>query len=301
MKRETKVAARAKINLYLEVTGRREDGYHELETVMQSVSLCDEVTVGYDPAGAGIAVSSNKRYIPGDMTNVAAKCAARFLEETGKAGGVEIFIEKKIPVAAGLGGGSADGAAVLKALNELTGAGLSEERLCAIGAKVGADIPFCIVGGCALATGIGEKFTPLPTVRGMWAVIAIGSRGSSTPAAYKALDEAGYTQKKSVKAMVEAIRRGDCAQIAKETYNAFESVVYEENKDAQRLCALLSEKGARGALLTGSGAAVFGLFEDPKAARTVCDELRGEGFFAVVASFVGKETGGRDGKKLREI
>ena len=282
-KSEMFIEAPAKINLFLEVTGRREDGYHEIDTVMQTVRYADKVQISFDPDGEGIALTCNRRYIPTDGGNIAYRCAEEFLRATGKSGRVEMHIEKRIPVAAGLGGGSADGAAVLKALNRLTGAGLAREELAAFSASIGADIPFCVRGGCARATGIGEVFSYAAPLADVELVIAIGGRGSSTPEAYRLLDESGYTGKRSADGMLAALAAGDRAKVYAEMYNAFEDVIIEHNKEIGDLKNRMLSGGAAAAMMSGSGAAVFGIFENKKAARAVCRLLRESGCFAIVA------------------
>ncbi len=281
--KELKVKAYAKINLFLEICGKRENGYHEIDTVMQTVGLYDGITVSYDEQGQGITLSCNKKHIPTDKSNIAYKCAALFLEETGKTGGVHIHIDKKIPVAAGLGGGSADGAAVLKALNRLTGAELSLEELCVMGTKIGADIPFCIRGGCARATGIGEIFEDAPDLCGFVPVIAMGRQGSSTPAAYGALDAVGYEGKTDALPILRALEEKDAVGLVERMYNAFESVILPVNPEAAEIKNKFVKLGASGTMMSGSGAAVFGLFESPSKARFACNALRLCGKFAVVA------------------
>ncbi len=283
---ELKVKAYAKINLFLEICGRRENGYHEIDTVMQTVGLYDGITVSYDEQGQGITLSCNKKHIPTDESNIAYKCSALFLKETGKTGGVHIHIDKKIPVAAGLGGGSADGAAVLKALNRLTGANLSLDELCVMGTAIGADIPFCIRGGCARATGIGEIFEDAPCLSGFVPVIAMGRQGSSTPAAYKALDDAGYQGKATALPLLEELEKQDGEGLVSRMYNAFESVILPANPEAEAIRRRFEELGAEGAMMSGSGAAVFGLFLQSKTAREACNALREQGCFAVMAPVV---------------
>ncbi|MDE6591671.1 MAG: 4-(cytidine 5'-diphospho)-2-C-methyl-D-erythritol kinase, partial [Oscillospiraceae bacterium] len=175
----------AKINLYLEVVGRHPSGKHLLQTVMHTVSLCDRVTVA---AADEIALRCYGDFAaPEDSSNIAYRCAEAFFHETGLKGGAAIEIEKHIPTQAGLGGGSADGAAVLRGLNVLYGCGLSVEELCRIGAGVGADIPFCTAGGCGHCTGFGEIIEPLPVMNGC-IVLAKGSSGISTAEAYGKID-----------------------------------------------------------------------------------------------------------------
>ena len=282
-KSELFIEAPAKINLFLEVTGRREDGYHEIDTVMQTVRYTDKINISFDPEGEGIALTCNRYYIPTDRGNIAYRCAEEFLRATGKTGRVEMHIEKRIPVAAGLGGGSADGAAVLKALNRLTGAGLSREELAAFSASIGADIPFCVRGGCARATGIGEVFSHASPLVGAELVIAIGGRGSSTPEAYRLLDESGYSGGRNADSMLEALASGDRARVYAEMYNAFEDVIIGQNREIGYLKEKILLGGADAALMSGSGAAVFGVFESKKNARAVCRTLRESGCFAIVA------------------
>ena len=287
MRKEIIKNAYAKVNLFLEITGRRADGYHEIDTVMQTVGLHDIVTVGYDPEGNGIALTCNKKYIPTDSGNIAYRCAELFLKETGLIGGVDIHIEKKIPVAAGLGGGSTDGAAVLKALNRLTEKKLSRKALSAMGAQLGADIPFCIRGGCARATGIGEIFTDAPTLKGYSGVISIGSHGSSTPAAYKALDEIGYLGTRSALPILAALESRE--GVEKELFNAFEEVIIPINPEVDEIKKMMLQNGAVASMMSGSGASVFGLFGSKSAAKTACNALRERGFFAVVSAVGQKE------------
>ena len=284
--KKLKIKAYAKINLFLEICGRRENGYHEIDTVMQTVGLYDRITVDYDEQGEGITLSCNKKHIPTDESNIAYKCAALFLGETGKKGRVHIHIEKKIPVAAGLGGGSADGAAVLKALNRLTDARLSVTELCDLGKRIGADIPFCIRGGCARATGIGEIFEDAPCLCGFVPVIAMGRQGSSTPAAYRALDDAGYQGTATAKPMLEMLEKQDGRGMVGALYNAFEGVILPVNDGARELKSKFVKLGAKGTMMSGSGAAVFGLFESGAKARFACNALRLSGNFAVVAPCV---------------
>lgn len=286
MKKELQMRAYAKINLYLEVCGRRENGYHEIDTVMQTVGLFDKVLLCYDSDGEEISLTCNKRHIPTDRGNIAYRCAEAFFEKTGKKGGLSVHIEKRIPVAAGLGGGSADGAAVLKGLNCLCGTELSTEQLCAIGEPIGADIPFCIRGGCARATGIGEIFETVSSLSAFVPVVAMGKQGSSTPAAYKALDEANYKSVGNAEKLIEALEKKDGLALTERLYNAFEQVILKENAEARSLKNRFLELGAKGSLMSGSGASVFGLFKSTEEAQNACNALREENFFAVVAPII---------------
>ena len=282
----------AKINLFLEVLDKRSDGYHEIDTVMQTVSLADALTIDVLEDGKGeIALSCNLPYIPIDRRNIAWKAASAFLGKIGReSDSVRIHIEKKIPVAAGLGGGSADGAAVLRGLNRLYEYPLTTEQLCDLATPLGADIPFCLVGGCRRAEGIGEIFTEAsPLSEQLTLVIAMGKMGSNTAAAYGKLDaRQGKGQTYHSLAMMEALAAADTKKICKELYNRFEDVILPENKDASSIRRILSITGANGALMSGSGAAVFGIFTDTQKAAAAVEMLRQKSFFAVTARAVNK-------------
>lgn len=284
---QTTEAGYAKVNLFLEVLGKRSDGYHGIDTVMQTVSLCDELALAVAEDGKGeLCLTCNLPYIPTDRRNIAWKAAKAFLCKIGKeSDSVSIHIEKKIPVAAGLGGGSADGAAVLRALNRLYGYPLSIEELCELATPLGADIPFCLVGGCRRAEGIGEIFTKTaPLSKDLTLVIAMGRMGSNTAAAYGKLDaRAVKGQSRNSLAMMAALAEGDTAKVCKELYNRFEEVILPENKDASSIRRILSITGANGALMSGSGAAVFGIFEKREKAEEAVEMLCKRGFFAVTA------------------
>ncbi len=279
--------AYAKINLHLEVLAKRADGYHELDSVMQTVSLADNVTVKVKKDQKGkISLGCSLSYIPTDERNIAWKAAKAFLSKTGSEGdSTEIYIEKNIPVAAGLGGGSADGAAVLRALNALYGYPLTIEELCALATPLGADIPFCIVGGCRRTEGIGEIFTVVPGLsEDVRLVIAMGKIGSNTARAYGRLDamrERGCD--KTALPMIEALTEGDAPKVASLLFNRFEEVILPINADASAARRIMKVAGAQGALMSGSGAAVFGMFDDEKKAQAATTMLREKNFFAVTA------------------
>ncbi|MCY1714595.1 4-(cytidine 5'-diphospho)-2-C-methyl-D-erythritol kinase [Caproiciproducens galactitolivorans] len=252
------VKAFAKINLALDITGKREDGYHLLRMVMQSVSLYDEIKI--TNGEPGIRVVCSRKDIPCDESNTVYKAAAAFFKHTGIAPDVTIRIHKTIPSQAGLGGGSADAAAVLRTLNAMNGTALSRETLCALGLQVGADVPFCIAGGTALAEGVGEKLTallPLPSCR---IVICKPVVSVDTKKAYALADAAAKAKSGYCAAMLDAVRASDIRAVAASLGNEFEQVMHlvEVNhiKDAMKA------SGALGACMTGSGSAVFGIFTD---------------------------------------
>lgn len=276
------VNARAKINLYLDVTGKREDGYHLLETVMHTVSLCDIVTVS-NKVGGGIEISCSDPMIPCDDRNIAYKCAEAFFNKTGISGcGVGISIEKNIPSQAGMGGGSADGAAVLKGMNKLFSAGLSESGLISIGAELGADIPFCICGGCGYCTGIGEIIEPLPIISGT-VLIGKGSCGISTPEAFRKIDSVGAgIGIKGIKGIFTDVAALE--DIAPYCRNIFDDVTgLDEVSDIK---SIMCENGAVCSCMTGSGSAVFGLFDSSSSAEFAFCKLKEKGYFSALCSLV---------------
>ena len=279
MNRTITLSANAKINLYLRIAGRRPDGYHELETVMQSVTLADTVTVSYDAdaRGKSISLTCTDPAIPCDGRNIAVKCAERFLDTFGiNDCTVKIHIDKRIPAAGGLAGGSTDGAAVLRALNSLTGADASQTELCSIGAKVGADIPFCVAGGTALCTGIGDVLAPLDIPSPGYSVLIVSPGGGvSTPEAYAAIDRAGTIPAFPASGVTAALRDGTCPT---SLHNDFESVILPLNGNAALVKRILAENGADAAMMSGSGPTVFGLFSDRGKCASAAAEVNGRGF-----------------------
>jgi len=277
--------ANAKINLSLDITGRRADGYHLMDMVMQSVNLYDriELTVGAD--NEGVLVETGLRFLPGDERNTAYKAALRLSEAKGfDLSGIKIGIKKNIPTRAGMGGGSADAAAVLVGLNRLLGLGMSREELAAVGEKVGADVPFCVIGGTARVKGIGEEIAPIAPLKKGRFVILMPRVGNSTPELFSLIDGApeGALIHPDVDACQRAVEQQDMASLAASFGNLFQQV--GDTAETEHLKSLLIQKGALGACLTGSGAAVFGLFPDFRAANRCRDALRGEVFRAYVAA-----------------
>lgn len=257
--RALKLRAFAKLNLYLDITGRREDGYHTLETVMQSISLDDEVTVVACP-GDGITLTCSRDDIPTDSRNTAYRAAELFMRASGKNVGVLLDIEKNIPSGAGMGGGSADAAAVLRGLNKIFGEPLSERQLLDIAVQVGADVPFCLVGGTKLCRGIGEQMSDFPAAEGVFVVVK-PDFGCPTGEAYRKYDSSPITPRGGL----ERFRAAMPEKYAPEMYNVFQQLYADERIES--ICRRLVELGARGAMLTGSGSAVFGVFDDIHAAH----------------------------------
>ncbi len=262
--------AAAKLNLTLDVTAKRHDGYHELRSIMQSVGLFEEVTLEENNSGA-ITISCDKAGVPCDESNIAVKCAdAYFKAAKSECRGLHIDIHKNIPMQAGLAGGSADGAAVLFGLNAMHKA-FTPEQLRTIGASVGADIPFCLLGGTALAEGIGEKLTVLEDIPDCAFVIVKPQIGISTAQAYKAVDSHGMNMNPSTDIMLKSMTSP--ADIAAKLHNDFEAALSLD--EVRSACShLLKQNGCLGAQMTGSGSAVFGIFDDEDKARAAKSSLK---------------------------
>ncbi len=273
------VCAYAKINLFLSVGPRRSDGYHDLASIFQRISLCDEIQIAKSGDG-GISFTCSDPALPCDENNLAVRAAKAFFSALGRSFGVKIHLEKRIPSQAGLGGGSADAAAVLSALNELANFPFSQSELAKIGATLGADVPFCIYGGAMTANGIGEILVPCAPLCDVFLVIAKGNAGISTKDAYQALDARGVAECRSYDAMVVALKSCDIDAICASLFNDFETVtdIHLPLKDA------LLTHGAKGALMSGSGSAVFGIFADKACAQRCALSLQKEGYFATVCT-----------------
>ena len=268
------VKAYAKLNLTLDILRKREDGYHDLQMVMQSVALCDELTVV--PAEGVGAMTTNLSYLPADGRNLAQLAAAAFREVTGKGGEVDIAIEKNIPVCAGMGGGSSDAAAVLRAMNELTGAGLSLIELAKIGERVGSDVPYCVLGGTALAEGRGEILTPLPSLPHCWVAVCKPAFPISTPQLFGRVDVRKIVRRPDTAGVMEALSAGDLLGVSRRLYNVFEDVLEPRRRtEIDSIKSAMIDCGALGASMSGSGPTVFGLFDDRACAREACDRLSG--------------------------
>ncbi len=282
--------ANAKINPYLDVVGRRENGYHNIVSIMQTVSLCDLVTVDFQPSAhtsVTLRASGNDQ-MPTDCRNLAWRAAEKFLQATGRSGAVSIMIEKHIPMAAGLAGGSSDAAAVLRALNRLCGFPMTVEELCALGATLGADVPFCVRGGSALVEGIGEVLSEIPSMPQGFLVVACRGEGVSTPWAYGELDQKyNYFQDAeadttAVEQILSSWKNQNLIASCHAFYNIFEQVVPFLQKDVNCLKQIMLERGAVHAMMSGSGPSVFGVFADQQAAIGACERLRESGAAAFV-------------------
>ena len=292
-----RIAAYAKINTYLAVTGVRSDGYHTLLSHMQALTLSDTLTIDWQAGegdGVTVALSCDRPEIPTDESNLITRAARALFSTLAKAGQrhngrLSVHLEKRIPMAAGLGGGSADAAAALVGLNDCLGKPLDTAALCRLGATLGADIPFCIqsVAGescAATARGIGEILAReeglLPTLH---LVVACHGEGVSTPWAYRRLDECGHADVEAevtYGAFLSAMAGGDLSRVAELSYNCFERVVLPERPAARSLMQAMTQEGAVLVRMSGSGPSVFGVFESETAACHCCEALEAQGVTA---------------------
>lgn len=251
--------AYAKVNLALDVTGKRMDGYHELDMIMQSIDLYDEIELTLSDK-QGIRLTCNLDYVPIDERNIAYRAAQRFLKGIHSTKGVDIHIEKNIPVAAGLAGGSTDGAAALRLLNEAYDFPMSEEELLAIGLSLGADVPFTMVGGTKRCQGIGEVMTPVASFEGRYLVLAKPQFGLSTAEIFKDLKIELLHRHPRIDDLISAITRGDTPMVARQMGNVLENVSFKKAGNLRTLKQKLLKVGALGAAMSGSGPTIFGLF-----------------------------------------
>ena len=268
------VKAYAKINLMLDILSRLENGYHDLFMIMQSVSLYDEVTVEKIES-KDIKITCNIEGIPTDEKNIAHKAAKAFLSFNNiEDAGLHIHIEKNIPHAAGLAGGSADGAAVIVALDEIFGTSLKEKDLIRIGEKVGADVPFCAIGGTMLAQYTGTVLSHLPELNLPYIIIVKPSQEVSTAAAYSAFDTAERVRHLDKSGMLQAVIKGDMQGIYNKVDNVFEQFI--DVSDRVIIKDIMRKHGAKCACMSGSGPSVFGIFEDKQSAEKCLEALKND-------------------------
>ena len=263
--------AYAKINLYLDVISRRDDGFHNLKTVMHTVSLCDYIELSADEAENTVVIlNCNSSSVPTDEKNLACRAAVEYLNKAGISASVKINLEKNIPVAAGLAGGSSDAAATLRAMNRIFGK-LSNDELLDIAAGLGSDVPYCLVGGTAICEGRGEILTQIEEVEAKNFVIAIGKERVSTPWAYSRLDDIYSDFDGSVKRDIKSIDS---------LFNIFETAVMPELPEVEIIKSRLLKYGASGALMSGSGPSVFGIFDNTEEASAAANALARDGYLA---------------------
>ena len=263
------VKAPAKINLTLDVTGRRENGYHDLRMIMQTIDLYDTVTITTDNAQNHIAFSMNKELPDGCPTekNLVYRAAALLCERFNLTQGMSIHLEKNIPAAAGLAGGSSDCAATLIGINELYRLGLSLDELCDLGVTLGADVPFCIKKGTMLSEGIGEILTPLTPLAPLWALLIKPSISVSTAFVYQHLDLQNLSVHPDTETVLRALEHHDSAAVAHTLCNVLETVTIPQYPILSDIKAFFVKENAVGALMSGSGPTTYGLYQDEIAAR----------------------------------
>lgn len=292
--RAVKEKANAKINLYLDVIAKRDDGFHDIKTVMHSVSLSDDVTVIYSPSdNQNIRISlKGNRFLPTDDKNLAYKAAKLYLDSAGKNANIDIILDKRIPIAAGLAGGSSDAAATLRAMNKLFDKMFSEKALFKMAEKIGSDVPYCLYGKTALCEGRGEIITKLPDTLKLNVVIAVANEHVSTPTAYLELDGIyssfdGSVETGGEKHFEELIKSLVSGKISSDNlYNVFESAVLPTCHGAALIKNKLLEFGAQGALMSGSGPSVFGFFANERSAKAALERLQIEGINAYFAKSI---------------
>ena len=264
----------AKINLTLDVLGKREDGYHNLRSVMQTISIRDDVEIDVD-TGKPWELTCTMDGIPNDSRNLAWKAAEVFYSATGlTCDGLSIRIAKRIPTQAGLGGGSADAAAVLRALNKHYGMPLSILALAELGAQVGSDVPFCTLCGTAMVEGRGERLRQLPDIPDCFFVVCKPDFSASTPELYKKLDETVIARRPDNQAMESALLAGDLQKVAENIWNVFDPVVTQDHLEMNYIKSIFNTYGAVGYQMTGSGSAVFGIVTDFEYAAVICNMLK---------------------------
>ena len=278
------IKAHAKLNLTLDVLGKRPDGYHDLRMVMQSIELADTLTLTRNDTGE-LRVGTNLHFLPNNEKNLAAQAALRYWEARGlPSRGLNITIDKHIPVCAGMAGGSSDAAAVLRALNAVEREPLSPVRLAEVGERVGSDVPYCVLGGTALAEGRGEILTPLPPLPQCWVALCKPEFSISTPALFARIDSVRLRCRPDTQGALAALEAGDLAGVARRMYNVFEDALPDHRRTrVNDVKNLLIQSGALGASMSGTGPTVFGLFDSEECARQARErllDLGGEVFLA---------------------
>ena len=274
--REIKLKARAKINLGLDVVRKREDGYHEVRMIMQMINLYDRITLRRSTE-PGIRVTTNLPYLPVNEDNLVYRAAKLLMEEFKVTEGAEIELQKYIPVAAGMAGGSSDAAAVMVGVNRIFHLGLTKKQLMERGVKIGADVPFCIMRGTALAEGIGEVLTPLPAMPHCSLVIAKPKIHVSTKFVYGNLKANELKEHPDIDGQVQALREGSLEQIVAKMGNVLETVTVPAYPVIDEIKKTMLKNDAMGAMMSGSGPTVFGVFEREERAQEVCRLLKKEG------------------------
>lgn len=274
-----------KLNLTLDVLGIRPDGYHEMQMIMQSVDLCDDVTIMLTDKNHW-SCCCDCDDVPADRSNLAMKAAESFFARLGsRPDGLEICIQKRIPMQGGMAGGSADAAAVLRGLNRFYGGPFSLSELAQIGAAVGSDVPYCVMGGTMLAEGRGEVLSPLPAMPDCYYVLVKPNFSVSTPELFRALDSAETVLHPDTKRAIASLKVGDLESFCTCMHNVFQPVLEQKFPVIADICTTLLSCGALGASLTGTGSVVYGIFRDESAAQAARDQLQ-KNFWACIATNV---------------
>ena len=268
------VKALAKVNLGLDVLRRREDGYHEVKMIMQTIGLYDTLTF-IKKAEPGIVLKIDREGLDAGKDNLIYRAAEKLFAEAGISPGVEISLEKRIPIAAGMAGGSTDAAAALHGLNDLFELGYSLERLQAIGVKLGADIPYCLMGGTALSEGIGEILTKIKDAPPCFVLIAKPDIDVSTKYVYENLHAEELDRHPDIDGMREAIEKGDLQGMAERMENVLETVTVRKYPVIEKIKEAMKAEGALNALMSGSGPTVFGVFDEEGKAKAAFEKLKG--------------------------
>ena len=271
-----RLQAFAKINLGLDVLGKREDGYHEVRMIMQTIRMYDQLDMrkSVEP---GIHLTTNKKYIPVDENNLVWRAAKLMMDTCGIIEGVSIHLHKVIPVAAGMAGGSSDAAATLVGMNRLFHCGLSKEKLMELGVQIGADVPYCVLRGTALAEGIGEKLTVLPPMPDCWILIGKPGISVSTKYVYTTLDLNTDTVHPDIDGMKKALEDGNLYGITERMGNVLQDVTIPAEPEVERIKEQMKTLGAVNAMMSGSGPTVFGIFDNEEKAQEACQKLRESG------------------------
>ena len=267
-----KINGYSKINLSLDVLSKREDGYHNLQMIMQSLELHDEITL--ERISSGIVIDCNAMYVPANSSNIAYKAAEMMMRENALSCGVKISIKKNIPVAAGLAGGSTDAAAVIKGMNSMFGLNKSQQELMMLGKTIGADVPYCIMGGTALAEGIGERLTKLKPLSNIPVILVKPRIGVSTAWVYGNLNINEIKDRPQTDRLIEAVNTQDIKFISKNMKNVLESVTIKKYSIINDIKERLVKLGASGSMMSGSGPTVFGIFEDKQMAESAFNSLK---------------------------
>lgn len=264
---------RAKVNLTLDVTSRLPNGYHEVDMVMHQIDLYDVITMNKNKVGK-VRLQNSVKYLPTDKTNIAFKAAMIIRERYDIADGVDIYIEKNIPVSAGMAGGSTDAASVIKGMNKLFSLNMSVDEMLSIGLMIGADVPFCILGGCYIARGIGEKLTALDSKLDCWLVVSKPNIGVSTKDVYKALDVDKIENHPNTLKMQEAVEAGSSYGVVENLRNVLEDVTTKMHPVIYDIKSRMMEYGAIGEMMSGSGPTVFGFFKSKEKAARACANMK---------------------------